>query len=69
MRRAGAPEELLGPLLLLASGASSYVTGQTLSVDGGTSACVGFTPYDEELFGLHAAVMPGGLGEPIRPAG
>jgi NAD(P)-dependent dehydrogenase (short-subunit alcohol dehydrogenase family) len=35
MGRAGLPEELLGPMLLLASDASSYMTGQTIIVDGG----------------------------------
>lgn len=65
--RTGNPEELVGPLLLLASDAGSYVTGEIMQVDGGTSAVVGMTPYDEGLFGLHATVMPNGLGEPIRP--
>lgn len=35
MKRVGNIEELIGPALFLASSASSYVTGQTLFVDGG----------------------------------
>ena len=37
MGRTGEPDELLGPLLLLASDAASFMTGQTIVVDGGWS--------------------------------
>jgi NAD(P)-dependent dehydrogenase (short-subunit alcohol dehydrogenase family) len=34
-RRPGTPDELVGAALLLAGDASSYITGQTINVDGG----------------------------------
>ncbi len=37
-RRPGLPEELVGVILLLASNASSYITGQNIVVDGGFMA-------------------------------
>ena len=38
MGRFGEANELIGPVLFLASGASSFVTGSTLVVDGGWTA-------------------------------
>ena len=38
MRRWGKPRELAGAAIYLAAEASSYVTGQQITVDGGTSA-------------------------------
>jgi NAD(P)-dependent dehydrogenase (short-subunit alcohol dehydrogenase family) len=59
-RRVGELSELDGPLLFLASDASSFVTGQALAVDGGISAAVGNTPYTDDLYELQGAF----LGEP-----
>ena len=37
-RRPATPEEIVGPVLLLAAPASSYITGTTIVVDGGVLA-------------------------------
>ena len=39
-RRLGNPEELDGAILLLASSASSYMTGSVITVDGGLSLAI-----------------------------
>lgn len=39
--RPGAPEDVVGPVLFLASADAGYVTGSVLTVDGGTSASSG----------------------------
>ncbi len=44
LRRPGTPEELIGIVLMLASDASSYMTGQAYHVDGG--CLVGGDPWD-----------------------
>ncbi len=62
MGRVGRPEELVAPLLFLASDASSYVTGHTLAVNGGMSASLGAARHTPEYLDEFASVIPAGLG-------
>ena len=65
--RIGRPEELVGPLLLLASDAGSSVTGSVVAVDGGWTSTTGSSAPSAEVAGIFASFMPDGLGEPILP--
>lgn len=69
MERVGEVHELIGPLLLLASPAGSYINGHTLVVDGGNSASYGATRHAPELVEMLAEVIPEGLGRRISPEG
>jgi gluconate 5-dehydrogenase len=46
MRRLGEHDELAGPIVFLASDASSYVTGVNLPVDGGYSSVIGMSQFE-----------------------
>ena len=69
MGRFGEPEELVGALLLLSSGAGSYLTGQTIAVDGGFSATVGARDPSPDLYGVWERWLPDGRGVPLDPGG
>ncbi len=47
MGRAGHVDEMAGAAVFLAGDLSSYVTGQTIHVDGGTQASSGWTHHPE----------------------
>jgi NAD(P)-dependent dehydrogenase (short-subunit alcohol dehydrogenase family) len=66
-RRVGEPSELVGPLLFLASDASSFVTGHTIAVDGGASASFGARAVTDEEFETWSGVIPEGLGDRVMP--
>lgn len=50
--RAGEPEDVAGACVYLASEMAAYVTGITLSVDGGTYASSGWTRNEDGSWGL-----------------
>ena len=48
MGRTGTVDEMAGAAVFLASSLSSYVTGQTIHVDGGTAAAGGWYPHPDD---------------------
>ena len=66
MGRIGEPRELAGALLLLASGASSFINGEVISVDGGVNASTGLPFFNEEMFEFMEKAVPGGLAKRIN---
>lgn len=69
LARIGDPRELAGPLLLLASGAGSFMTGHTLVVDGGLSVTGAGGNMPQSVSDLFAARVPNDLGKRIGAAG
>ena len=64
--RVGRPEELIGPLLFLASDASNFVTGEILVVAGGITSGVG-GKMPASFYQIMSSVMPPELAGKILP--
>jgi NAD(P)-dependent dehydrogenase (short-subunit alcohol dehydrogenase family) len=64
LRRIAKTEELVGPILFLASEASSYVTGAAMAVDGGMTSMLGHRM--PKAFYDVLAQQPGGIGQRIE---
>jgi NAD(P)-dependent dehydrogenase (short-subunit alcohol dehydrogenase family) len=67
LKRVGNPNELIGPVLFLASDASSFVTGHTLVVDGGYSTGLGASRLPDIYYETLASTVPDNLAVPIQP--
>ena len=67
MGRVGTERELDGAIVFLASNASSFMTGSTLTVDGGISSTIGAVDYSPQMFAA-MEVVAGEYGTAIRPA-
>ena len=67
MGRPGIEGELDGAIVFLASDASSFMTGTTLTIDGGTSCTIGAVDYSPEMYATMEQVA-GEYGTAIRPS-
>ncbi|MCZ2108249.1 MAG: SDR family oxidoreductase [Dehalococcoidia bacterium] len=63
MRRIGQADDLIGPIVFLASDASKFVNGVVMPLDGGLSAGRGFAPGPF----VSDTWDPDGRGQPLRP--
>ena len=64
MRRIGQGEDLIGPIVFLASDASQFVNGVVLPLDGGLTASRGYQPGP---FPMDEFDLEGGRGRPLLP--
>jgi NAD(P)-dependent dehydrogenase (short-subunit alcohol dehydrogenase family) len=63
MKRIGVAPDLVGPIVFLASDASSFINGVVIPIDGGLSASRGYSPGPYP----HDSWDPDGRGQPITP--